>query len=249
MADSHTIKKDRGDSLDSQLSAYSTAAQADLALDAGRAKRPNRPIVAYSAAAAGAGLLGALNVDAAIVHNDNGGAGWTLSAGNTSETINFNGDATSDARLTWGTGMAGTFATVEGRNGGQEVEAGGNDARRFTAGQSISNGAGTWSNAGAIFQYNGGFIDGLFNNANTGYLGLRFNDGGTKYAWIHIDSIAANASQYHVAGYAYQTSGAPIQAGDTGQVPEPSTIALALLASGAAGVMRSRRKKILKGRK
>ena len=247
MAASRTIEEDRNHSLDSQLTAYSAAAEAELALDAGRAKRPNRSIVAYSAAAAGAGLLGALNVDAAIVHNDNGGAGWTLSAGKPTQTINFNADATSDARLVW----LSTYNTalIQGRNGGERVHTGANNARRFTAGQTISTGAGTWQTfVGTIFMYNAGWTNGNFTDVNTGYLGLRFNDGGTKYAWVHIDSIAANGSQYHVDGYAYQTDGSPIQAGEM-PVPEPSTIALALLASGAAGVMRSRRKKILKGRK
>lgn len=69
------------------------------------------------------------------------------------------------------------------------------------------------------------------------------------YAWAHIDSIADSGTSYHVDGYAYRDDGQPIKAGQTVQpVPEPSTIALALLASGAAGVMASRRKKMLKGR-
>ena len=232
--------------LDSDLTAYSAAAQAELAIDAGRAKRPNRLTAAYSAAAAGAGLLGALNANAAIVHQS---VNWTLSAGNMATDINFNGDATVDARLYWYTSKGATHARARGVFGGEAVHTAGNDMVRFTTGQSISNGAGTWATwARGIFKYSGGFVGGNFSNLNVGYLGMRFNDGGTKYAWVHIDSIAADGSQYHVAGYAYQTDGSAIEAGEM-PVPEPSTIALALLASGAAGVMASRRKKMLKGRK
>ena len=80
-----------------------------------------------------------------------------------------------------------------------------------------------------------------------GYLGIKLGDSGTNYGWVYLDSWT-NTS-FRIASYAYNTAGGSINAGETGAVPEPSTIALALLASGAAGVMASRRKKLLKGRR
>ena len=145
MASKRSIEKKRNGSLDSQLTAYSAAAEAELALDVGRAKRPNRSIVGYSAAAAGVGLIPALNVDAAIVHNDNGGAGWSLNNTTNKVTFNFDGDGTNDAYLYWG--------TTGGNNAGWVKE--GWVARTFTryamnfaANAAISNAAAfVWDNA------------------------------------------------------------------------------------------------------
>ena len=247
MAASHTIEKERNDSLDSQLTAYSAAAEAELALDAGRAKRPNRPTVAYSAAAAGAGLLGALNADAAIQYTS---ANLTMSTGNVQTWMDIDGGGTDDIRFDFASWGAGRRGNVNGANGGEFLwvaNVGVGDAVRFAYGATISSLAGTWKGgAGYIFQNSGTFSRGQFSDVNTGYLGVRFSAGGTKYGWIHIDLVAAGGSSFHIAGYAYEDDGSPIQAG--ARIPEPSTIALALLASGAAGVMRSRRKKILKGR-
>ena len=174
--------------------------------------------------------------------------------------VDFNTDGNIDIRLTAGgsTGSSTYRARVRPltANGANVNWNGGQYARRFTKGQTISSGLASWGGDGAsgtLFYHSGGsFADGPFDNLNTGYVGLRFSPSGNPggpyyYTWMHIDSIAANGKQYHVDDYAYEDSGGSIKAGDK-PVPEPSTIALALLASGAAGVMRSRRQKILKGR-
>lgn len=89
---------------------------------------------------------------------------------------------------------------------------------------------------------------GEFNNLN-GYLGVQFTgSSGTVYGWIgYTGTIGVNGdslpSDGTITGFAYETTGAAINAGDMGAVPEPST--LGMLAAGAAGLafMRSRRKK------
>ena len=76
-----------------------------------------------------------------------------------------------------------------------------------------------------------------------GYLGIIINPslGITYYGWLHIDSVAADFSSYHIADWAYQDDGTPIAAGYT--VPEPTSSALALIAMGAAGLAIYRKRK------
>ena len=233
-------RKERNGSLDSQLTAYSGAAGAALRLDASRRKRPGRGLAAYSAAAAGVGLIPALNVDAAIVHYS---TGWTVQNG--FEFFDFDGGGY-DFRLR----HAASRGTIrDDTDGSVATDGGGKWAQRFDFGDTISGGAHTDWRAGYAALHHTWNVSGQFGPGQSGYVGVKFDSSGTTvYGWIHIDSVGTPwTNGYHVAAYGYQTDGSASHAGE--QIPEPSTIALALLASGAAGVMASRRKKILKGRK
>jgi hypothetical protein len=75
---------------------------------------------------------------------------------------------------------------------------------------------------------------------NPQYLGVRFkvNDAGDdRYGWVGVDFTNADDLTGVVTGYAYDDTGAPIEAG---AVPEPAS-GLALLALGAAGLLRRKR--------
>jgi hypothetical protein len=85
--------------------------------------------------------------------------------------------------------------------------------------------------------------------AVTGFLG--FETGGPNHdkGWIQV-SVGPNTSAgytnsastpYTIIDYAYNSSGGPINAGQTSSVPEPGTMALALMAAGAAGIASIRR--------
>jgi len=69
-----------------------------------------------------------------------------------------------------------------------------------------------------------------------GYLGLRFFMGGiTNYGWASV-TVSTDMKQYTIHQFAYDNSGADIQAG---VIPEPNS--LSLLALGAAGLFAFRR--------
>ena len=78
-----------------------------------------------------------------------------------------------------------------------------------------------------------------------GFLGIRFSleAGGLVYSWMEVERVADRHGR--LLGWAYEDDGTAIHIGDTGDggapVPEPG--GLALLASGAAGLMALRKKR------
>ena len=212
---------------------------------------PNRSsIMAKSTITAAAGLSMAASLgEGAIIYT---AGNVTLNAGNAISTINMNNPGSKEFYLYWRQGgaaqirrasISGSLATAAGA------------AINFASGASITAGFGFAYKSENIFKYVANATGGEptpgfqgsrnFNAASPGYLGIKFNDNGTKYGWIHIDSIAADGTSYHINGWAYEDSGGSIRAGDTGQggsaVPEPS--GLALLACGAAGIYALRKKR------
>jgi hypothetical protein len=98
--------------------------------------------------------------------------------------------------------------------------------------------------SGVISQFAGDWSMG-----ETGFFGFAFNkDGQRHYGWgeLKFDPTSANSNGYGfqvTRAYYNDTPGASIAAGDTGSaVPEPSTLALAMLAAGGVAAYRSRRK-------
>jgi hypothetical protein len=90
-----------------------------------------------------------------------------------------------------------------------------------------------------------------WSKGETGFFGFAFNKGGQRhYGWgeLKFDPTSVSSKGYGfqvTRAYYNDTPGAAITAGDTGggsAVPEPSTLALAMLAAGGVAAYRSRRK-------
>lgn len=250
----------RNGQLDRELNAYSAAARTALsvAVEQERRSTPDHRLAVYSGVA-GAALAGAFTAEAAVVYKtvnitmDGGGTGGT---GVHSTFVTFSG--TSNARFFFRHndavgGDAGFFGAVKSA---AVVQTGGNNSViNSSDDQTIQTRAGNkWSTSGidrrlflATPAKTGTPTSGNFWDTNTGYIGVRYaNASGTHYGWIHVDSVDNGLESYHISGYAYNdTADATTKAGEM-PVPEPSTVALALLASGAAGLMSARRKKLLR---
>jgi hypothetical protein len=87
--------------------------------------------------------------------------------------------------------------------------------------------------------------DGAFGSGNvTGFVGFKTPSG--DLGWLQVQVNDAGSPGYpneaEVIDWAYDNSGAPIAAGDTG-VPEPGTAALSLLALGAVGILALRKRR------
>jgi hypothetical protein len=76
-----------------------------------------------------------------------------------------------------------------------------------------------------------------------GYAGFQMttSKGAREEGWIRLSFESGVPGSLEITGWAYNTDG-PIDAGETGAVPEPGTLALMLLAGGAAGVLAWKRR-------
>jgi hypothetical protein len=120
-------------------------------------------------------------------------------------------------------------------------------------GQAILNAAGSQPyTAGYLFQFDnptGGPTGGEFNAGTNfdGYLGFAFTkDSELHTGWIFVESIGSDYTSFHILDWYYGTGTVaagegrpPLQPQET--VPEPSS--LGLLAVGAAGILRYRRRR------
>ena len=224
----------------------------------------DRKLVAYAAGAAVAGIAGAQSAEAAIVYT----AGPLPFGIDQTVDINFDQNGATQRDFAIGHerdtgGNAGTDRVLlkEDDNGvNNEGYVSNSELNPFPSALP----AGTL--IGPDSEYNAGFLNHLsdqladedFNNdnvqdetlsgnflvdntqGNVQYLGVRFrvnDEGDDRFGWIGIDFTNADDLTGVVTGYAYEDTGAAIEAG---AVPEPSA-GLALLAVGAAGLLRRKR--------
>jgi len=137
------------------------------------------------------------------------------------------------------------FVGIQGVNGGQVANDSGSYYAAFlTGGQSIGSSS-YWYYQAALGYRNPdpeeGFTVGNFPGQGPGYLGLQFQDdeGDTHYGWAKV-VVPADVTYAKIFGFAFETEAdTEILAGAGDPVPLPGS--LALLASGAAGLLAYRR--------
>ena len=217
--------------------------------------RTNWTLLGCAATAAAAGLAAADDASAAIIvktvpqtANFDGGFDYSVDA-NDSNELNFtnaseNGGA--DQRYYLKNFNAGETFQYAATPVASDFAGTNLQVRSFADGELIGPTA-TFSSDGGdadAMNYNNNLAGtpggGLFpTDGSTSYIGFQFNPTGTQtvYGYIGVQLTTPDTNgTLTVVNSAYDDTGAAIAAGDTGVVPEPT--GLALLALGAAGLLR-----------
>jgi hypothetical protein len=251
----------RRNALDSRLSGYSVGAKVAAATRRLRTRTGNWPVYA---AAAGSALAMTTSASASIISGvytgsgPNGGASVRALAGGNSSIKGLLfplGEINIKAKS--GDGAFGHYTnfSAEGILPLKIFEAGsyGQYARNFGIGGQISSAAGVLAASGARIaraRFSASSV-GSFQPGVPGYVGFALDAGGgnINYGWLKLEfSFDPQTTQgvLEALGFGYETTaGAKIAAGDTGgaATPEPGTMALSILAAGAAGVVALRRRR------
>jgi hypothetical protein len=141
-------------------------------------------------------------------------------------------------------GVAGASALLIAGNGAGVATTG--TSRHLASALSQSHGSfgpGNKFSSGALLRIaNSKSHSGNWPATGTRFAGIELSNGDFGWLEISLHSTKGIPDSATLLAWAYNDSGAPIHAGDTG-VPEPSSLALALLATGSAGVLAWRRRR------
>jgi hypothetical protein len=147
--------------------------------------------------------------------------------------------------------FAGSFLRLTDSTGGPQAvfDSGSIDEAALSAGTLISSSSSFDPGGGNTYILGkvGTDAGGDWSDVTNQYLGLTFTAGAnTYYGWAELTFPDESGHAATLEGWAYDyTPGEGILAGDTGQsgTPEPSTLPLALLALGSAGIATLRSRK------
>lgn len=119
---------------------------------------------------------------------------------------------------------------------------------RLASGDMISGGGLSTGSRIDIFSTNHNRSQGYFHkygnfnstDLDSGFIGFSFETaaGSTRFGWAEVEEVKSKS--FKVVRWAYEDSGAGIEAGQTLGVPAPGVAGLFALAAGAAGVRRKR---------
>jgi hypothetical protein len=192
-------------------------------------------------AAAGLGALGlAQSVDGAVVYTDV--PDTTITQGQGPIYINLDNVGQNEFAIAAFLNSVRVNPYNIGAQQSKVLTSGSYYVNSFAAGASI--GPGAAEAGGARFAGRQSGPD-FYNFVGTGkYVGLKWDIGGGAFdfGWARVDVTSANNGTATLFSYAYEsTPNTAIVAGDTGAVPEPSSLALLAAGAGAIG-LKSRRK-------
>lgn len=210
------------------------------------------------AAAAGSALAITTNASASIIYGTfsgdgpHGGASVQPQPGGTSSIkgIFFPGGEI-NIKAVSGTSNLSPFGvlSVEGIGALKIFQGSGSNAqnaRNFLSGVGISAGAGTLaSNARIVAARFSGSDFGSFQSGKYGFVGFadQVSPGVTNYGWLKVDFIKQGDVPHILEVLAWGFETTANQAIAAGATPEPGTMALGILAAGAAGVVALRRRR------
>jgi len=187
------------------------------------------------AVAGGAAMAATTQADAGIVYEAFSPV-KTVSAGN-QQTITVTFKSTNQK---FRMAAAGGFLSLGQTAVAQKfITAGGGLAKNLAYGDAIT--GNSWRYAS--FRKSSGAAAGNFGSSQSGFVGF-YNSIMQAKGWIQVK--VNSATSFSVLAYAYATNGDTITAGQTtptAAVPEPGTMAMGLLASGAAGLVALRKAK------
>ncbi len=199
-------------------------------------------------------LLAAGSAQGMIVYLDAANAiSLSQSDGATSVDWNIDQAGRVEARLVGVTSYNGIFldSVFSGTHNFGAFQAGFLNMPNLATGYVMSTGvidtnSGPFFGEGYVISYSNFQIAKGFTSGEAGYIGFKFGTLASPiFGWASITLTTGANYSMTINEWAYETTGAGIQVGDKGVVPEPETTAagLAGLALGAAGLRRLRKRK------
>jgi hypothetical protein len=242
------IAANEGAPLDARLSDYSAITRISGAAKTFCRRAGNWPIYA---AATGSALSMATGASASIISGVYPGSGISVNPGGPTtqvglipglsvklHALSFNGGATVELQL-------------QASNEKIFFSKFSDMAKNFALGSPIGpvGNVGHTENVAAFFS--GSKLYGNFTAGKPGFAGLSFGTvgGNTDYGWLKLQFTDKAGAPYYLDALAFAIDTDPGQkpgtlvAGQTAESPEPGTMSLAILASGAAGVIALRRRR------
>jgi hypothetical protein len=245
----------QGTNLADQLDTYSASVRANQT--AGWWSKRIQRWTPY-AAAVGSGLALTTALDAAIIYSGPQSTSVTAPGNGTFGANVYIGGRTFRLAVEHQSSLFSHKGVASFRrgNGDSVLSHAGVGLKRLSQGAVISNGAGGstagWGGDFAKLAYrrsafgNPSPPGGTWEAGQSGFAGIRLNTahGQTDYGWIRLEWLADTHGDPVTLkdDWAYDDSGAPIAAGAGAAVPEPSSLALVLLAAGSAGVLAWRKR-------
>ncbi|OAI51351.1 hypothetical protein AYO44_00645 [Planctomycetaceae bacterium SCGC AG-212-F19] len=241
------------DKLSHDLDSYSASVQSRALANSMRKLLPRWS--AY-AAAVGSSLAMTTSADASIVYSGvlpQPANTRTIATGGVSHTtfLNFKMDlARSSLRFTLfnATAKLGGVSFL-GLGPHKVFGTGTRNVQHFFPGNAISAAGALLNGGGLIHKRSSSFSKGNFPAHSPVFLGVELKNGvagGTEFGWVRFsfqNGPGGYPNQVKLIDWAYDNSGAAINAGQIQPVPEPSSLLLTILAAGSAGVLAWRKRR------